>query len=166
MSKRRWLFLFIGFSLTGCSLLTSERVLCPQTAIIAEFSKSLTSQEGVPFRTEMDSLSPYCTQDDGSIAIDLRLRTTSFRSLAHFHRPVKFNVSYFVVVMDKSEKVLSRSDHILEVTFEEKQTTKVTFVQLKERVPSQKEVTVYVGFNLDESQLTLLQKERNKNVQN
>ena len=46
--------------------------------------------------------------------------------------------------------------------FEEKQTTKVSFEQIQEKVPMGEEVDIYVGFNLDETQLDFLQKERDK----
>ena len=94
----------------------------------------------------------------------MRLRTTSLRPLASFHTSLTIKPSYFVAVVDNAGHVLSRSNHDLEVVFQEKQTTKVNFIRLQEKVPSYKEVTIYVGFNLEEAQLDSLRKERNKNV--
>jgi hypothetical protein len=96
--------------------------------------------------------------------MDLRLRITSLRPLPSFYTAMTIKPSYFVAVIDNAGRVLSRSNHDLEVTFEEKQTTKVSFVRLEERVPTDKEVTVYIGFNLDEAQLELSRKEREKNI--
>lgn len=158
--------LSFALALAGCSLITSEQVPCPQTAIVAEFSKSLSFHKGTPIRTEMDSLFPHCTRDGHQTHIDLRLRTTSFRPLSKFHHPLTMKISYFVALIDTDGKVLSRSNHDLEVAFSEKQTTKVTFVQIKESIPSNKRASLYVGFNLDENQLELLRKERSKNVEN
>lgn len=152
------LCLFLG----GCALSLSERVPCPQTAILSEFSKNIMVHKGIPIRTEIDSLTPTCFQEQDQTLIDFRLRMTSIRPLKHFHSPHKFNVSYFVVVMENTGHILSRSDHELPIAFEEKQTTTVNFVRLKETVPSQKDVTLYVGFNLDEDQVKLLEEERRK----
>lgn len=163
---KRLLLIIFGFSLTSCGMLASERVPCPKTAIIAEFSKSLDFHKKTPIRTEMDSLIPKCSEGDHQTIVDFRLRTTSFRPLGSFHVPMTIKPSYFVAVVDNAGNVLFRSNHNLEVTFEEKQTTKVNFIPLREKVPSHKDVSVYVGFNLDENQLNLLRKERNKNVHN
>ncbi len=96
--------------------------------------------------------------------MDLRLRITSLRPLSSFDKSITIKPSYFVAVIDNAGNVLSRSNHDLEVIFEEKQTTKVSFVRLEEKVPVNKEVTIYIGFNLDEAQLELSRKEREKNV--
>ncbi len=161
--KRLFSFLLCSF-LGGCTSFTSERISCPKTAILAEFSKSLNFFKGIPIRTEMDSLTPECAPDGNQIIMNFRLRMTSLRPLSHFHHAFSFTPSYFVAVVDKAGNVLSRSDHDLKVNFEEKQTTKVDFVRLQERMPANKEVSVYVGFNLDEKQLDFLRKEREKKL--
>ena len=90
-----------------------------------------------------------------------RLRTTSFRSTAA-KGPLTLQTSYFVAVVDEEGTVLSRSDHELEIAFASDQATKVNFVQVQEKIPTQKKAALYVGFNLDESQFEQLQKERQK----
>jgi len=130
--------------------------------ILAEFSKTVALQDGILIRTEMDSLYPSCKQKGAKIMMDLRLRTTSLRPLENYHDPLKLHPSYFVAVIDKKGNVLSRTDHDLDVVFGEKQTTKVRFESIQEKIPSGKDVTVYVGFNLDQSQLTFLQQTRKR----
>lgn len=159
MSLRSYLF-GLCFLLGGCAL-PSDRVRCPKAAILAEFSKTLDKAEGVPIRTELDSLTPECTQDNGYTYMTFRLRTTSFRPMAA-KGPLTFQTSYFVAVVDEEGTILSRSDHDLEITFASDQTTKVNFIQMQEKIPTQKKAAVYVGFNLDESQFEQLQKERQK----
>jgi hypothetical protein len=151
-------------SLAGCSVLTSERISCPKTSILAEFSKSLAFHKGIPIRSEMDSLLPECTQDGAQKVMDFRLRITSLRPLSSLSPIMTIKPSYFVAVVDNAGNVLSQSNHDLEVTFEDMQTTKVTFVRMRERTPVDKEVTVYIGFNLDEPQFERLQKERERNT--
>ena len=158
MSLRSYLFglcLFLG----GCAI-SSERVRCPKAAILAEFSKTIDKVEGVPIRTELDSLIPECIQDNAYIYMTFRLRMTSFRPMSSLKLPVAVQTSYFVAVVDEEGTVLSRSDHDLEITFASDQTTKVNFVQVQEKIPTQKKAAIYVGFNLDESQFEQLQKER------
>ena len=159
--KKQFFFLFILF-LGGCSSILSERIPCPKTAIIAEFAKTIDFQDKIPIRTEIDSLYPRCDQNGNQIYIDLRLRMTSLRPFSGSQAPMKVKPSYFVAVVNKAGNILSRTNHDLDVTFAEKQTTKVDFQRLQEIVPLGEEVTVYVGFNLDESQLNYLQKERDK----
>lgn len=154
----------MSLSLTACSSMDANRVLCPKTAILAEFSKSIDFPQGIPIRTEIDSLIPHCTLDVNQTIIDLRLRITSFRQLTHFHHPLTLKLSYFVAVIDKTGKLLSRSNHNLNVVFEENQTTKVNFEHLRETVPAEKDATIYVGFNLDDGQVEFLRKEREKIV--
>lgn len=69
-----------------------------------------------------------------------------------------------MAVIDKMGNVVSRTNHDIEINFEEKQTTKVSFENIQETVPMAEEFTVYVGFNLDEAQLHVLQKEREKKL--
>jgi len=146
--------------LGGCAL-SSDRVRCPKAAILAEFSKTIDRAEGVPVRTELDSLIPQCTQDNGYTYMTFRLRTTSFRPAAA-KGPLTLQTSYFVAVVDEDGVVLSRSDHDLEIAFASDKTTKVNFIQVQEKIPTQKKAAVYVGFNLDEAQFEQLQKERKK----
>lgn len=161
---KKHLLSFLCLSLAGCSSLTSERISCPKTSIIAEFSKSLDIQKGILIRSEMDSLNLECTQDGNQAIMDFRLRITSLRPLPSFFSIMAIKPSYFVAVIDNAGNVLSRSNHDLEIAFEEMQTTKVSFVRLRERTPLNKEVTVYIGFNLDKAQLERLEKERDRNV--
>ncbi len=157
-------WLFVSLSLAGCGAITSERVRCPKTSILAEFSKSFDSQDGILIRSDLDSVISECSGGGNQTFVDLRLRVTSFRPLPNFHNAMTIKPSYFVAVVDNTGNVLSRSNHDLEVAFEEKQTTKVSFVRLEEKVPVNKEVTIYIGFNLDESQVKFLLKERNKHI--
>ncbi|MBL8676243.1 MAG: hypothetical protein JNJ47_02290 [Alphaproteobacteria bacterium] len=163
MSLRSYLFslcLFLG----GCAL-SSDRVRCPKAAILAEFSKTLDSAEGVPIRTELDSLVPECTQDSAYTYMAFRLRATSFRPMSSL-MPLTVQTSYFVAVVDEEGRVLSRTDHDLEITFARDQNTKVNFIQVQEKIPTSKKAGIYVGFNLDESQFQKLQKERKKPFMN
>ncbi|MBY0272498.1 MAG: hypothetical protein K2X02_03675 [Alphaproteobacteria bacterium] len=160
MSLRSYLF-GLCFLLGGCAL-PSDRVRCPKAAILAEFSKTIDRIEGVPIRTELDSLIPECTQDNAYTYVTFRLRTTSFRPMSSLKMPLTVQTSYFVAVIDEKGTVLSRSDHDLEITFASDQTTKVNFIQVQEKIPTQKKAAIYVGFNLDEFQFEQLQKERNK----
>ncbi len=89
---------------------------------------------------------------------------TSFRPLSASSKPLKHTVSYFVVVTDNKGNILSRSDHDLEISFEGQQTTKVSHIRLLETVPAKKEVSLYVGFNLDEKQFRLLQDKRTMKI--
>ncbi|MBX9621131.1 MAG: hypothetical protein K2X28_03740 [Alphaproteobacteria bacterium] len=157
MSLRSYLFT-LCFLLGGCAL-PSDRVRCPKAAILAEFSKTIDRAEGVPIRTELDSLIPECAQDNAYTYMTFRLRTTSFRPISS-KMPLTVQASYFVAVVDEGGVVLSRSDHDLEIAFASDQTTKVNFVQVQEKIPTQKKAAVYVGFNLDEAQFEQLQQER------
>lgn len=160
---KRALSLFLSLSLTGCGMMSPERTRCPKTAIVAEFAKSLDMSEGIPVRTDLDSLMAECTRDTTNTNVHFRLRMTSFRPLKNSHHTMTFTPSYFVAVIDKEGNVISRSDHDIEITFEEKQTTKVSFINVEETVSTSKEGSIYVGFNLEEGQLQRLQKEREKN---
>ncbi|HUX78381.1 MAG TPA: hypothetical protein VMW10_01340 [Alphaproteobacteria bacterium] len=163
---RKYFFFLLILSVTGCGSVTSEKVRCPKTSILAEFSKSIDFHKEIPIRSDLDSVIPQCTTDGLQTWVDFRLRITSIRPLLSFNTPMTIKTSYFVAVIDKAGNVLSRSNHDLVVKFEEKQTTKVNFVQLEERVPLGKEASIYIGFNLDETQRDFLGKERNKNVHN
>lgn len=159
---KNYFILLICCVLTGCNTFTSERVSCPRTAILAEFSKAIEGQKDSSIRSEMDSLHPTCTEDNGYTFLDMRLRVTSFRPLATYHAPLKISPSYFVAVIDQEGNILSRTNHEVAVNFEEKQTTKVTMERIQEKIPVGKDVTVYVGFNLDETQVDLLKKMRER----
>lgn len=114
----------------------------------------------------MDSLTPACHQKDKGITMDIRLRMTSLRPLSHYHSPLTLRSSYFVAVVDQDGNVLSRTPHDLDVTFEEKQTIVVNFEHLQEKIPYGKDIAVYVGFNLEPSQLDFLQRERVRKMHN
>lgn len=161
--KSGWVYIVCAL-LSGCSSFLAEQALCPKTAILAEFSKSLDVEKGTPIRTEIDSITPQCQKEGNDILIDMRLRFTSLRPLLSTHMPTTLYPSYFVAVLDKEGQILSRTDHTLDASFAEKQATKVNFESLKIKVPSQPEIAVYVGFNLDEAQLDLLRKEREKKL--
>ncbi|MBY0500808.1 MAG: hypothetical protein K2P93_02250 [Alphaproteobacteria bacterium] len=161
---RTFLLLFC-LSLIGCNTIFSERVPCPKTAIVAEFAKSIDFYKTTPVRTEIDSLIPHCTAENNQVAITIRMRLTSLRSSSSMHIPATIKPSYFVAVIDDQGKILSRTDHTVEVTFIENQTTKVSFEHLEERIPFQKGVSLYIGFNLDNSQLEYLKQEREKRSQ-
>lgn len=158
------IILNLGIVLTGCGVVSSERVPCPKTAILAEFSKSVERHQGILIRTDLDSLKPECTQEEKLKNVNFRLRMTSFRPLGSFRTAMTIKPSYFIAVMDKEGNILSRSDHELDLVFEENQTTKVSFISVEEQVPVQKEVTIYVGFNLDKAQVEQLQREREKSL--
>lgn len=158
---RTLLFLFC-LLLVGCSSIFPERVPCPKTAILAEFAKSIDFYKKTPIRTEIDSLIPHCTAEDNNISINIRMRLTSLRPSLNMNIPLTIKPSYFVAVIDDQGRILSRTDHTVEVTFTENQTTKVSFEHLEEKVPFQKGVSLYIGFNLDKSQLDYLKQEREK----
>ncbi|MBS0271384.1 MAG: hypothetical protein JSR85_01905 [Proteobacteria bacterium] len=164
MQRTFGIILSFSIFLTGCGIVSSERVPCPKTAILAEFSKSVERHQGILIRTDLDSLKPECTQEDKLKNVNFRLRMTSFRPLGSFRTPMTIKPSYFIAVMDKEGNILSRSDHELEIVFEENQTTKVSFISVEEQVPAQKDVTIYVGFNLGKAQIQQLQKEREKSL--
>ncbi|MBY0292360.1 MAG: hypothetical protein K2W92_03640 [Alphaproteobacteria bacterium] len=159
---KRFLSLAFSFYLSGCVLLNEERVPCPKTAILAEFSKSVDFHETTPIRTEMDSLRAFCTAEDNTTLMNIRLRITSFRPLPSFHSSITLKVPYFIAIVDSNGTLLSQSNQDLEILFKENQTTKVNFLNLQERIPAHKEVAVYAGFNLNEEQLNFLEKEREK----
>jgi hypothetical protein len=154
--------LLLCLVLGGCNTFTAERVPCPKTAILAEFSKTVEGEKDSAIRTEMDSLTPTCTEDGGYTFLDMRLRVTSFRPLAAYHQPLQLSPSYFVAVIDTNGTILSRTNHEIAITFEEKQTTKVAMERIQEKIPVNKDVTVYVGFNLDEAQVAYFSKVREK----
>jgi hypothetical protein len=156
--------LITSLLLSACSTNLSERVPCPTTAILAEFSKTIDLTQVEPIRSEMDSLTPICTRDGNVKNVEIRLRITSIRPLKQYHHPLTHSRSYFVAVVDKAGNVISRSDHTVEVKFEEKQTHKVSYQELIEKVPSGKDVTIYVGFNLDEAEMAHLQAERTRKL--
>lgn len=163
---KHYFSLFICLMLGGCNTFTPERSPCPRTAILAEFSKTIDGQKNNSIRSEMDSLHPVCSEDGGYTFLDMRLRVTSFRTLAAYHTPLKISPSYFVAVIDnKNSTVLSRTNHEIAIAFEEKQTTKVTMERIQEKIPMDKDVTVYVGFNLNEKQVEYFRKAREKKGQ-
>lgn len=153
---------FVVLLLGGCQLLTSEQVSCPKSAIVAEFSKTINLEENTLVRTEMDSLRPHCTREDTHIDMQLRLRLTSFRSLQNYDLPITLKPTYYVAMLDKQGKVISQTHHTVTIKFQEKQTTAVNFETIREKVPLNKEVSLYVGFNLTPSQLEFLEKERQR----
>ena len=162
--NKRILLLFALF-LSACST-TSERVHGPKIAILAKFSKAIDVQEGIPLRVEMDSITPYCTQTKDKVNIEFRLRMTAFRPYKKAQDSFDGKASYFVAIIDEStSKVLSRTNHDLNFTFEEQQTTKVMFEDLEEVVPAGKDLAIYVGFNLRKDQVDLVQKQRQKKLQ-
>lgn len=156
-------FLLLSLILIGCSHLPENRVRCPNMSILKEFSKHIMVHEGIPLRTEIDSLIPTCAKEAHHIAIEFRLRMTSFRPLEKSHDPLKTTVSYFVAVIDDTGQVLSRSDHSQDISFSEKQTTCISLITLKEVIPLGQNVNLYVGFNLSEAQINQAQNERLSN---
>jgi len=159
--RKRNLFAAFFLSLGGCSLY-SEKVSCPKTAILAEFSKTVSFHNRLPIRTDLDSLIPKCTRDNVYVYVNFRVRMTSIRPLSNYHEPLTIKPSYFVAVVDDIGNILSRSDHELEISFEKMQTTKVSFFKVEEIIPVHKKAALYIGFNLDESQVAWLKKEREK----
>lgn len=161
---RKSLYFLLALVLGGCSSL-SDQVEGPKTAILAEFSKAIDLQEGVPLRIEMDSITPECWEKGNQLVIDFRLRMTAFRPVAHANESLKSRASYFVAVIDNdTDKVLSRTDHELTFTFAENQSTKVMFENMREEVPAHKNLSLYVGFNLDQKQLDFFKQEREKKM--
>ena len=158
MSLRNYLF-GLSLLLGGCAL-PSDRVPCPKAVILAEFSKTIDKVGDVPIRTELDSLIPECTQDNAYTYMTFRLRMTSFRPVSSLEMPLTVQTSYFVAVVDEEGTILSRSDHDVEITFTNDQAIKVNFIQVQEKIPAPKKASIYVGFNLEESQFEQLQKER------
>jgi hypothetical protein len=161
MSLKKNLIFLCGFFLVGCQSIQEGRIECPKAAIVAEFLKTVHFHNNEVVLTEIDSLSPVCMQEGDHIRMDLHLRLTSRRKLAKSHKPFAFTTSYFVAVVNPQGIILSRTDHDVEFAFKEKETTVVNFQNLLETVPSQN-MTVYVGFNLDEHQHAFLEKNRNK----
>ena len=164
--RRQNLFLAFSLFLGGCSSIYSEKVRCPKTAIVAEFSKTIDFQEKTAVRTEIDSLLPECYRDNVFLYVNFRVRMTSLRPMTGFHDPLTIKPSYFVAVVDEEGNILSRSDHELEITFAKQQTTKVSFLKIEEVIPVQKKASIYVGFNLDENQIAWLKKDREKGFSN
>lgn len=158
---KRSFFILLYLLLGGCSIY-SEKVPCPKTVILAEFSKTIEFHNRLPIRTDLDSLIPKCTRDNDNIYVDFRVRLTSIRPLSSYHNPLTIKPSYFVAVVDDRGNILSRSDHELEISFEKLQTTKVSFFKVEEVIPAHKKAALYVGFNLDETQIDWLKKEREK----
>ena len=145
--------------LTGCSSPMEDRVACPKTAIVAELSKTVVTQDGVVVRAEMDSLLPVCYMEDDRLRMEMRLRFTGFRPSFKINVPLTFKPSYFVAILDEDGTILSRSSHEADLTFEEGQGVAVSVQQVYTRLSSS-DVCVYVVFDLDEKQLLILQKER------
>ncbi len=149
----KYLSLFVScLLLAGCITSLNERVSCPATAILAEFSKSVERSQKEPVKFEIDSINPVCIREGQNTIVDMRIRFTAIRPLKSFQQKQKFERSYFVAVLDPSGKILSRTNHLVAFDFTEKQTTKVCFQDLIETVPCNKDVTIYVGFNLDETE--------------
>lgn len=163
MLLRSFLFLCVGLSLVGCSSVREDRIQCPKTRIVAEFSKAVEFQEKTPIRVDIDSITPSCTEGDNQIFMELLVRFTALRPLGLVGVPVTLTPSYFVAVIDAQGNMLSRSDHEVELAFQDKKQTTVTFQRLLEVVPSP-DASVYVGFNLNEKQHRFLQKDRQKKV--
>jgi len=138
-----------------------DRIQCPKTRVVAEFSKAVEFQEQTPIRVDIDSITPSCTEGDNQILMELRVRFTALRPLTLLRVPVTITPSYFVAVVDARGNVLSRSDHEVELVFQDKQQTTVSFQRLLEVVPYP-DAMVYTGFNLTEKQHRFLQKERQK----
>ena len=160
---RSLLFLCVGLSLVGCSSVREDRIQCPKTRVVAELSKAVEFQEQTPIRVDIDSITPSCTEGDNQILMELRVRFTALRPLTLLRVPVTITPSYFVAVVDARGNVLSRSDHEVELVFQDKKQTSVSFQRLLEVVPSP-DALVYIGFNLNEEQHRFLQKERQKKV--
>lgn len=161
MSLKKSLILLCGFFLVGCQSIRDGRIECPKAAIVAEFLKTVHFHNNEAILTEIDSLSPICMQEGDHIRMDLHLRLTSRRKLTKSHKPFTLKTSYFVAVVNPQGIILSRTDHDVEFVFKEKETTVVNFQNLVETVPSQN-MTVYIGFNLDEDQHASLQMNREK----
>lgn len=159
---KKSLLSFFSLLGVGCSSPFSDPVPCPKAVIVAEFSKTVARVDNTPIRAELDSLIPHCSQKENHVTIDFRLRITGFRPLVNFKSPLKFNTSYFVAVIDDEGKIFSRTDHDLSLKFEEHQTTKIVFENLKEKFPCDRNLSLYVGFNLDDAQLAYFEKERHK----
>lgn len=163
MLLKQSFFLCVSFCLVGCGSIGGDRIQCPKTRVVAELSKAVEFQEKTPIRVDIDSVAPSCTEGENQILMELRLRFTSLRPLTLLHTPVTIAPSYFVAVVDARGNLLSRTDHEVELVFQDKKQTAVSFQRLLETIPSP-DATVYIGFNLKEAQLTFLQKERHKKV--
>ncbi len=140
-----------------------DRIQCPKTRVVAELSKAIEFQEKIPIRMDIDSVAPSCTEGDNQILMELRVRFTGLRPLTLARGPVTISPSYFVAVVDALGNLLSRTDHEVELAFEDKKQMAVSFQRLLETIPSP-DATVYIGFNLNEEQHRFLQKERHKKV--
>jgi len=163
MFLRQFLFWCVGLCLVGCSSIGGDRIQCPKTRVVAELSKAIEFQDKTPIRVDIDSVTPSCTEGDNQILMDLRIRFTGLRPLALLRTPIAISPSYFVAVVDAKGGLISLSNHEVELVFEDRQQTTVSFQRLLETIPSP-EATVYIGFNLNEEQCRFLQKERHKKV--
>lgn len=158
------LFLLFCLFLTGCRSVSENKTYCPKTVIIAELLKTIELQEGVPLQTEIDGLTCSCTAGENQILMDLRLRFTSLRPLTLSRKSLTLSPSYFIAVVDGKGGLLSQTNHKVDLFFEEKKPSTVSFQHLLEVVPSS-DAIVYIGFNLNEDQLRFLQEERHKKKQ-
>lgn len=161
MSIKSYAFLLFFLFLGGCRSVVEDKVKCPKTVFVAEHLKVIDLQKGIPIHTEFDGLRCGCVVEDSMIVMDLHLRLTSLRPFLKIDIPVTTKLSYFVAVVDERGNILSRTNHEIDFTFEEKKRSSVNFQHLQEVVPLGN-ASVYIGFNLNEDQMILLEEEKKK----
>ena len=155
----------LPLALAGCALLDEggSPNVCPQTAILdgpGELVRFAPGSAGGPgdmlFRAKMKAISGLCDADKKGVDMELQISMEAVRGPANAKGEAQF--AYFVAILDRDKKVLTRTKFPMIARFQRQETTlnfseavTVTIPQKKDLLP--KDYIVYLGFEMTPEEL-------------
>ena len=152
-------------ALGGCGILNNEGsgYVCPNTAILegpGELVRFTTGSANGPndvsFRSKMNTVSGTCEVDEKTITMELSIAMEASRGPANTKGEAQF--VYFVAILDKDKKILTRTKFPMIAKFKRDETkldfsesVTVTIPKKKDDLPE--EFMVYMGFEMTPEEL-------------
>ncbi len=148
----------------GCAMFSEGSAnLCPTAAILdgpGELVRFATGPSNGPadvaFRAKMKSVSGLCEMDEKSITMELNVPMEALRGPANAKGEAQF--VYFVAILDKDKKVLTRTKFPMVAKFQRQETklefseaVTVTIPKKKESMPQ--DYMVYLGYEMTPEEL-------------
>ena len=155
----------------GCAILDEGTPnVCPSTAILDDagelirFSSATPSGPGdVAFRARMKQISGLCEVDEAFIDMELNTAMEAFRGPSNADGEAKF--TYFVAILDKDKKVMSRIKFPMIAQFKQRETELGFSEALTITIPRKagdlpKDYIVYLGFEMTPAELAYNRKKK------
>lgn len=157
----------------GCATLDEGTPnVCPPTAILDDVGELVRFANATPsgptdvvFRTRMKQVSGFCDVNESLVEMELNTSMETVRGPSNKSGEAKF--TYFVAILDKDKKVLSRIKFPMIAQFKSRET-KLDFTEaLTVTIPRKKgdlpkDYLVYLGFEMTPAELAYNRK-RKKN---